>query len=353
MSEKTEKPTPQKLRDARKKGQVAKSADVTSAVQLAVLLGYFNVEGPRLLQAFERLIDLSIRVASQDLASALTQLTGGFMEIALRFVLGMALMLIAVTIVSVVVQTGPLLAPEALKPSLDKVNPLGNLKQMFSMKSAFELLKSLAKVTLLSLVFFYLIREHGPSIQFLPLCSVDCGLRVGAQLLNWLWMTLAGFYVVFGIADYAFQRYTVNKQLMMSIEDIKQEYKNSEGNPEIKQKRKSTHLEIQSGSLASDVAKSSVVVRNPTHVAVCLFYRAGETPVPRVLAMGRDARALHIVDLAERSGVPVVENVRLARALAKHAEVGRYIPSPLFEPVAQILRAVLALHYEETRNEDI
>jgi type III secretion protein U len=352
MSEKTEKPTPQKLRDARKKGQVAKSTDVTSAVQLAVLLGYFNFEGPHLLEAFERLIDLSIRVTAQDLGPALMQLTDGFLELALRFVLGIAVMLIATTILSVVVQTGPLLAPEALKPSFDKVNPLGNLKQMFSMKSAFELLKSVLKVSLLALIFFYLIREHGPSIEFLPLCSVDCGLLVGTQLLNWLWMALAGFYVIFGIADYSFQRYNMNKQLMMSIEDIKQEYKNSEGNPEIKQHRKSTHREIQSGSLAANVKKSSVVVRNPTHVAVCLFYRAGETPLPRVLEIGLDARALHIVDLAERAGVPVVENVRVARALAKHTKVGSYIPAPLFEPVAQILRAVLALQYEGANDED-
>lgn len=352
MSEKTEKPTPQKLRDARKKGQVAKSADVTSAVQLGALLGYFNFEGPRLLQAFERLIDLSIRVTNQNLGLALEQLTDGFVELALRFVLGMAVMLLVLTILSIVVQTGPLLASEALKPSLDKVNPLGNLKQMFSLKSAFELIKSIAKVAALSVIFFYLVREHGPSIQFLPLCSVECGLRVGAQLLDWLWMALAGFYVIFGIADYAFQRYNMNKQLMMSIEDIKQENKNSEGNPEMKQHRKSTHREIQSGSLAADVKKSSVVVRNPTHVAVCLFYRAGETPLPRVLAIGVDATARHIVDLAERAGVPVVENVRVVRALAKHAKVGGYIPAPLFEPIAQILRAVLALQYEEAGDEE-
>ncbi|PTB18622.1 EscU/YscU/HrcU family type III secretion system export apparatus switch protein [Trinickia symbiotica] len=346
MSEKTEKPTPQKLRDARKKGQVAKSVEITSGVQLASLLGYFIVEGRHLLQGFEALSALSVEVSNDDFVSAAGRLMGAITELVLRFTVGIAALLVVVTVAAVVAQTGPLLAHEAIKPSLHKVNPLANLKQMFSMRSLFELAKSTSKVGLLSLIFFYLIRQYGPSLQFLPLCSVSCGLRLSIKLLYWMWCALLAFYVLFSIADYAFQRYNTMKQLMMSIDDVKQEYKNSEGNPDVKHKRKQVHREVQSGSLAANVGKSNVVVRNPTHIAVCLFYRPPETPLPQVLEIGRGARAQHIVDLADKAGVPVVENIRVARSLAAHTEAGGYIPSSLFEPVAQILRLVMKLQYE-------
>lgn len=345
MSEKTEKPTPQKLRDARKKGQVAKSTEITSGVQLASLLGYFALEGKHLLQGFEALSALSIEVSNEDLVSAAGRLAGATAQVVMRFTVGIAALIVLVTIAAVVAQTGPLLAYEAMMPSLDKLNPLANLKQTFSMRSLFELAKSITKVGLLSLILFYLIRQYGPSLQFLPLCGVSCGLRVSVALLYWMWCALLGFYVVFGIADYAFQRHNTMKQLMMSIEDVKQEYKNSEGNPEIKHKRKEAHREVQSGSLAANVGKSSVVVRNPTHIAVCLFYRPPETPLPQVLEIGRGARARHIVDLADKAGVPVVENIRVARSLAAQTEPGGVIPPSLFEPVAQILRLVMKLEY--------
>ncbi|OHX15408.1 hypothetical protein BI344_22165 [Chromobacterium sphagni] len=115
----------------------------------------------------------------------------------------------------------------------------------------------------MSLIFFYLLRQYSPSIQFLPLSDVATGMGVSTQLLFWMWASLIGFYIIFGIADFSFQRYNTTKQLMMSLEDIKQEFKNSEGNPEIKQKRKEAHREIQSGSLADNVSKSTAVVRNP------------------------------------------------------------------------------------------
>ncbi|GLU33115.1 EscU/YscU/HrcU family type III secretion system export apparatus switch protein [Trinickia caryophylli] len=352
MSEKTEKPTPQRIRDARKKGQVAKSTEITSGVQLAAILGYLLAQGKTLFRAFEALCLQSIAVADQDLPVASHRLLGTAAALLAPFVVGLAALLIVATVAATLVQTGPLLAFEAMKPSPDKINPLANFKQIFSVRSLFEFAKSMIKVGLLSLIFFYLIRQYGPSIQFLPLCGVSCGLHVAVQLLYWMGCALLGFYVVFGIADYAFQRHQTMKQLMMSLEDIKEEYKNSEGNPEVKHKRKEAHREVQSGSLAANVGKSNVVVRNPTHIAVCLFYEPPLTPLPQVLEIGRNARAAHIVRLAEKAGVPVVEHVRVARALAAQTEPGGYIPPSLFEPVARILRVVMALDYEQDAERD-
>lgn len=347
MSEKTEKPTPKKIRDARNKGQVAKSTEITSGVQLAVLLAYLCLEGPHLLQALQAMVEVAINTVNQDINTGINQLIGTFIGIATRFLGGIAALVIVISVATIIAQIGPLLATEAMKPSLNKFNPLANLKQMFSMRSLFEFLKSIFKVSVLSLIFFYLLRQYSPSIQFLPLHDVTSGMHVSIQLLFWMWATLIGFYIIFGIADFTFQRYNTNKQLMMSLEDIKQEHKNAEGNQEIKQKRKETHREIQSGSLAKNVAKSTAVVRNPTHVAVCLYYSPGITPLPQVIEVGHNAVALHIVNLAEKSGVPVVENIDVARALAAQTPVGHYIPAELFEPVAQILRLAMKLSYDD------
>lgn len=352
MSEKTEKPTDKKIKDARKKGQVAKSIEITSGLQLAAVLVYFTFEGPHLLQSFEAMTQVAINVIHDDIVTALQQISRVFAAMVMRFVVGIAVLVIFITVVAIMGQTGPMIATEAVKPSLDKINPLANFKQMFSMKSLFELSKSLLKVLLLSLIFIYLIRQYGPSIQFLSLCDVSCGMRVSTQLLYWMWAALIGFYVIFGIADFSFQHYNTTKQLMMSMEDIKQEFKNLEGNQEVKQKRKEVHREIQSGSLAANVSKSTVVVRNPTHIAVCLYYKEGETPLPQVLEIGHDEVALHIVRLAERKGIPVVENINVARSLASQVKIGSVIPAELFEPVAAMLRIAMKLHYDDDHRND-
>jgi type III secretion protein U len=352
VSEKTEKPTPKKIRDARKKGQVAKSAEITSGIQLAVLLGYFCLEGPAFWQAIQQMVEVTLSVINHDVVSAVSQWLEVFISVVLRFLGGLALLMLMTTIAAMVGQIGPLMATEALQPSLKKLNILDNLKQMFSMQNLFEFTKSIFKVGTLSLIFYYLLRQYSPSIQFLPLHTVISGVLLCARLLFWMMLALIGFYVIFGIADFTFQRYNNTKKLMMSLEDIKQEHKNSEGNPEIKHKRKEVHREIQSGSLAKNVAKSTVVVRNPTHVAVCLFYQAGETPLPQVIETGYDKHALHIIHLAEKAGVPVVENIDVARALARGTPIGSYIPSELFEPVAHILRLAMNLHYDNDDDDD-
>lgn len=352
MSEKTEKPTPKKIRDARKKGQVAKSAEITSGLQLAVLLGYFCLEGPPLWLALQQMVDVTLSMVNHSLVFAVGQWLDVFVSLALRFLGGLALLMLMTTVSAILAQIGPLVATEALQPSMKKLNALANLKQMFSMQSLFEFIKSVFKVGTLSLIFYYLLRQYSPSIQFLPLHTVIAGVQLCVRLLFWMILTLIGFYVIFGIADFAFQRYNNTKKMMMSLEDIKQEHKNSEGNQEIKHKRKEIHREIQSGSLAKNVAKSTVVVRNPTHVAVCLFYRSGETPLPQVIETGFDKRALHIIRLAEKAGIPVVENIGVARALARETPVGGYIPSDLFEPVAHILRLAMDLHYDDEDDDE-
>ncbi|MCL9783809.1 EscU/YscU/HrcU family type III secretion system export apparatus switch protein [Vibrio sp. S4M6] len=346
MAEKTEKPTQKKIKDARKKGQVAKSTEVTTGVQLAAILLFFYFQGTALMVGMQDIITVTLNSLNLPIDRAFGNILGAFVGFSLHFMVALGLMLIFVTLLTIIAQIGPLFAPESIQPKGEKINPISNFKNIFSMKSLFELLKSCLKVCLLSIIFAYILNKYSSSLQFLPLCGLSCGLSVTATLCSWLWGCLIAFYVVFGALDFAFQKHTMMKQLKMSKEDIKQEHKDSEGNPEIKQKRKETHKEIQSGSLAENVKKSSVMVRNPTHLAVCLYYQEGETPLPKVLEKGKGEMALHMVKLAEKYDVPVVENVPLARALMSGVEANHYIPEHLFEPVAELLRAVSGLDYD-------
>ncbi len=340
MSEKTEQPTAKRVRDAREEGQVAKSQEINAVVQLGLILLWLTAEGPGLYAALASFINSAIATVNLPLESAMAQLVVEFGALGMRFVFGLAGLLALALTLTGMLQSGFLFAPKAIHPSAQRINPLSNAKQMVSLMKLFELGKMLLKVGVLGLTFVYLIDRYAASFAHLPQAGLAAGLAVCTQMAQWMWAILLALTVVFAIADYAMQHHQLRKQLMMSREDIKQEFKNSEGSPEVKHRRREMHREVQSGSLAGKVAKSSVVVRNPTHIAVCLRYEEGETPLPQVLEYGKDARALHIVALAEEQGIPVVENVPLARALIATTRPGDYIPETLFAAVAQVLRLI-------------
>ncbi len=175
MSEKTEQPTVKQLRDARKKGQVVKSEELVSGAQLVTLFGYFYFQGSALIKSLKALILATLDVLNQPLTQATTHIQDLFLQIVMQFMGGVALLVIVTTVLATIVQTKPLLAWEALEFKLDKLNPMANIKQLVSMKSLFEFLKSVCKVALLSLIFFYLLRRYLGSLQFLPLCGIACG----------------------------------------------------------------------------------------------------------------------------------------------------------------------------------
>ncbi|WP_215778643.1 EscU/YscU/HrcU family type III secretion system export apparatus switch protein [Paludibacterium sp. B53371] len=336
--EKKEKPTAKRLRDARKEGQIARSQDVGLVIQSGVVLLWLMLEGKALYDALAEDLWLVIAVGQQDLGGALARYLPHLGWLWLRFCGGLALVLVLCLISGGLLQTGFLFAPKALKLSGQRINPLSNAKNLLSMKNLIELFKSLCKVLILGLTFAYLIRQYGPSLAYLPGASVQAGLLVGARLLLWMWGIQLATGMVFAIADYGYQRFMWLKQLRMSHKDLQQEYKHTEGDPEIRQRRKDLHQELLSGSLAGKVAAASVVVRNPTRLAVCLRFVPGDTPLPQITAMGRDHRARHILRLAERHGIPVVERVPLARALFADCKPGDYIPESLFAAVAEVLR---------------
>ena len=346
MAEKTEKPTQKRLKDARKKGQVIKSTEIVTGLQMAVILGYFIIEGQGMMDAVWKMIEISINSINLPIKIAAESVLAAFVFIMLRFMAGLVVILVITVVISCMAQTGPVWASESLTPSFNKINIINNAKNIFSMKSVFALLKNILKILVLTVVFYYLLHQHVNMFQYLPSCGAECGVTVTFTLVKWLWGAFLICYLVFAVADYAFVHFQTMKELKMSKDDTKQEYKETEGNPEVKQKRRELQRETANGSLVQNVKKSTVIVRNPTHIAVCLYYEADETPLPVVLDKAQDHMALHVVDMAEEHAIPLVENIPLARALFNQVESGQVIPESLFEPVAELLRVVMNVSYD-------
>ncbi|EIH1801319.1 type III secretion system LEE export apparatus switch protein EscU, partial [Escherichia coli] len=170
-------------------------------------------------------------------------------------------------------------------------------------------------------------------------------LVVVAFFVFLLWKGVLFGYLLFSVFDFWFQKHEGLKKMKMSKDEVKREAKDTDGNPEIKGERRRLHSEIQSGSLANNIKKSTVIVKNPTHIAICLYYKLGETPLPLVIETGKDAKALQIIKLAELYDIPVIEDIPLARSLYKNIHKGQYITEDFFEPVAQLIRIAIDLDY--------
>jgi|SRR5471030_58679 len=351
MSEKTERPTEKKKRDSREKGQVVKSVEITSGIQLLTILAFFHFFANALIQRVAELILLSIGLTNKPFNYAVSALMQALVRSgALMFAL-FGGMLATATVASLLAQVGFMLAGKAIGFKGERISPVSNIKQIFSLRSLIELFKSCLKVILLCLIFVSIFRYYASTFQALPYCDTACAIPVFSAFVRLMWYALLIFYVVLGVFDYAFQRHNTLKQQRMSKEDVKQEHKDMEGDPHTKMRRRELQREMQSGSLAQNVRQSAVVVRNPTHIAICIGYDPINMPVPKVLEKGTDSRAEHIVSLALRESIPLVENIVLARQLFHDVTCGELIPEALFEPVAALLRLVLEIDYDAQLDE--
>ena len=247
-----------------------------------------------------------------------------------------------------VLQVGVLFAFEKLKPSAQKLNVISNLKNIFSIKNLMEFVKSVLKISFLSVLLWLLIMDALPLMTSIPQAGITGLGQVLGGLLKTMLIHIGLAYTAIALADFVWQRYQYRKGLMMSKDEIKQEYKEMEGDPHIKHQRKHLHQEMMQQGAIQSARKATVVVTNPTHLAVALHYDAEETPLPVILAQGEGALAARMVQAAREAGVPVMQNIPLARALTEHGTPGQYIPSELVEPVAELLRLLQQLQAEGT-----
>ncbi len=340
MSEKTEQPTDQRLRQAREEGNVAKSKDFTETVLMGGLLIYTLLAGPGIVRTLTEMMLLPGQLYGMPFRDALALLTVGVLDKAVELLLPFIGLVLFLGIGVEALQTGFNVSFKAMAPKGDRLNPITNLKQMFSMKNGVEFLKSIFKLGVLSAVVYLVIRDAIAPLSKIPLAGMGAvGMAftdMMVLLTTWTFLALATIAVL----DFLWQRYQYTKSLMMSIEEVKQEFKQMEGDPQVKSQRREFAKELVLGGEAEATRDATVVVTNPTHLAVALYYQEGQTPLPMVLAKGEGAVAEAMKRVAEEEGIPIMRDVPLARALMRDAQVSQYIPSELIEPVAQLLVAL-------------
>lgn len=344
--ERTEPATPKKRHDARAKGNVARSLDLNSAAVLVFGLLILSFAGSMIASKIAALarsmfagiatIDLTYESASRLFVEGIY----GFM-IALLPILG-GLMLVG--IVASVAQVGFLFSWEPLQPRFSKMNPLAGIRKvMFSARSIVELAKGIIKVLIVGIIAYNATASLGEEaitlvdsdistiLEFMAKASLQVGVKVGLA------------FFVLAAADYLFQRFEYEKSLRMTKHELKEETKQSEGDPLIKGRIRTIQRQIAYRRMMQEVPKADVVVTNPTHVAVALKYEAGKMNAPRVVAKGADLIAQRIKEIAQEHEVPIVEDKPLAQLLYRTVEVGEEIPEKLFQAVAQVLAFVYRL----------
>ncbi len=338
MSEKTEQPTSKRLRDSRKKGDVAYSKDFTQTLLILAIFGYLLGNSGRIVESLAQMILLPGTLLRLEFHDAANTLVTEVLTTAAWTVLPFLGIVLGLGIFADAMQVGLLFAFEKLKPSGKKLNVLANAKNMFSKKNLMEFCKSFLKIAILSSLLATLIRDAMPVLTSIPQAGLPGLGQVIATLLKTMLIHIGLAYSVIALADFAWQRFNYRKGLMMSKDEVKQEYKQMEGDPHIKHQRKQLHQEMQQQGAVQSARSATVVVTNPTHLAVALRYDEDETPLPLILAMGEGALAQRMMEAAREAGVPVMQNIPLARALTAQGEAGQFIPSELVEPVAEVLR---------------
>jgi type III secretion protein U len=337
-SDKTEKPTPKRLRDARKKGQVAKSAELTSAASFTFMLGLLCVAGGSMADALQALIRRSLRDAfAADAGAAWPGYLHAMAATSLLIIVPLFAAVGLVAALACRLQVGSIFSFEPVMPKLERVDPMAGLKRIFSKKTLSTFATTLVKTLLIASVVYACARHAVPDmLKLVHVPSAQLGAAAGSMLLS-LFGFAAAIYAATSVVDLVLQRHWYVEDMKMAKHEVRREYKEQEGDPQLKGQRKQMAMELAFSEVESEVQKASVVVMNPTHLAVALAYRPGEVDLPKVVAKGRDDRAALIRRAAEKHGIPVVRDVPLARALFEKTPVDHHISRELFQPVAKLL----------------
>lgn len=347
MSEKTEQPTHQKLRKAREEGQVAKSKDFTQTVMILALFGYIISAGPSIMQRMGEMMVMPATVFKMDFYAAANAVVTELLTASIHLLAPFLLIVIGLGLFIEMAQSGMLISFKAMKPSGKKLNVATNVKNIVGVKNLVEFLKSNLKIAFLSVIVYLLIEDALPTLMTLPQGGITgVGVAVALLMKSMIIQVSVG-YAIIAAADFIWQRKQHTKGLMMSKDEVKQEYKQAEGDPHMKHQRKHLHQEMLQEGAVEKTRQASALVTNPTHLAIAILYDKDKTPLPVVLAKGEGALAARMVQAARESGVPVLQNIPLARAMMETAEVDQYIPSDLVEAVAEVLRMVQAMKQED------
>ena len=339
--EKTEEPTSRKIEKAREEGNVPKSVDTAGFIVLflALIVLFFYIK--YVVFYFEDFFKyfysfIGIELDRNLIVTILIKSTLYFFLL----MLPLFLVVIIAGILANVMQFGFLFTVKAIQPKFEKLNFIKGLKNLFSLKKLVEGIKITLKVFISFLVGFFVYMNFFPQMPKLELMDFFNQIRWLENKAALIIMTMLAIFFVFAVIDFIYQRYSYKKSLRMSKQEIKDEYKQTEGNPEIKAKIRQKQREMAKQRMMAEVPKADVVITNPTHYAVALRYDKTKDEAPRVIAKGVDNLAVKIKEIAREAGVMIVENPPLARELYKLVEVDEIIPAKLYKAVAEVLAYV-------------
>lgn len=346
--ERNEKPTARRIDDARQKGQVAKSTDLTAGVVMGGVLLAMMAFGPYIAQYGLR---LQLHSFTKLLASVGTHVmtTAEFQQILATMIMHMGMMMLPFVgfamILAIginVLQVRPLLSFDVIKPKFEKLNAINGIKQLVSQRSIVEFIKGLLKIIIVAWVCSSIIQSHFRQLMELNQMGFGAAWKLIFDLIMQLTFALVVIMILIGLGDWRYQIYQLMKQLRMTKQEIKDEFRNTEGNPQIKRKIRQMGQQMARSRMMQSVPEADVIITNPTHISIAIKYDPDETPAPYVLAKGADHIAFKIREVATEHGIPIIENKPLARTLYKVVEVEDMIPPELFIAVAQVLALVFS-----------
>lgn len=347
-ADKTEEATPKKLQDARKEGQVARSQELSTAVMLLafflVLKVFVGFIGTRFLGSFTKIYQVIDVYTADEFGSGMA---GAFMRDSLIDILVICLPIFIVAVlvafVVTIAQVKWQVTTKPLQPKLSKFNPINGFKRIFSKDKLFELVKDVVKIALIFYVSYSDLREGAETIGMLYDLSLPQAIvYVGDFVIN-LGIKLSAIYLIVGFADYIYQKLKFKKDLMMSKQEVKDEYKQQEGDPQVKGKIKSKMREVSQRRMMQSLPEADVVITNPTHFACAIKYDKEVSEAPVLIAKGADYLAQKIKDAAKEHNVPIVENKPLARMLYYNVDLDSEIPRELYQMTAEVLAYVYKL----------
>lgn len=342
--DKTEKATPRRRQKAREEGQISYSKDIEVAVVFLGILAFLRAFAENFYKGVEKMSIFFFSIPNLGEFDNYQTVEEYFRIEAIDLLYSLAFLLLAgfaVALVSGLLQTRFMFALSSLKFDLSRINPLSGFKRMFSLRSVIELIKNIGKLAVLGIIGWTFISGLWNTLFLLPEYSVLAALAMIGDSLYQMGMQIGFALLVLGFADFFYQRWEFERSIRMSKQEIKDEYKNIEGNPQIKAKQKQMMMEMARRRMMEEVPSATVVVTNPTHFAVALKFDIDTMSTPVVVAKGVDAVALRIIEIAQEYEVPIHENPPLARKLYENTEIGDDIPTELFHAVAQVLAFVL------------
>lgn len=340
MAEKSEKATPKKIRDARKKGQVAKSQDFPAAFTFIVSIGLVLVFSHTIFATLSSYMISLFRASGKDID--LINQAGNYLMGAVYVIFLSSIPILGITcLIGVFVNfliIGPLFAVQAMKPDIKRLNPVDNLKNIFKLKTFVELIKSILKITgAVILIYSVMINSLNEIMSTAALPVLGTAL-VFSDFLFKVIVRVGIFFIAIAIFDLVFQKRNFAKQMMMEKFEVKQEYKDTEGDPHIKGRRRQIAQEIAYQEGPSSVRRAKAVITNPIHIAVALEYQAETDPAPKILTMGKGLVADKIIEVAQQYNIPIMRNVPLAHELFEMGAISQFIPEKTYSAVAEILK---------------